>query len=182
MLADESGPEEWISGSDGIDAAVINATYPRAVERRFEGTSDLRCKIQLAGKSRYCFDGESAESPSRPLILYAYKPLGSHKFEHVEAGVFERSITLVFPVGQDSLGGCERDDVCVDKALHQMGAQLLARNCALPGTIARLVASILDVDRTARKFEKLRRCRVDELACLTLDLFLDTFRNLLARE
>lgn len=66
---------------------------------------------------------------------------------------------------------------CVDKALHQMGAQLLVRNCALPGTIARLVASILDVDRSARKFEKLRRCRVDELACLTLDLFLDTFRE-----
>lgn len=187
MLETPTGPEEWIAGSDGVTAAAINCTWQATTERRFEGAADLRCKVQLAGGSVYSYDGEGGAGATDPQVMFVYKPRGCFKDERINAGVHERSITLVFPVSEESLGGCGRDDPSVDRALQLMGANVLARQRAMSRTIGGLTASILDADRSARNFDKLRRLRIDELACLTLDVFLDGFAddeivNITARE
>jgi AraC-like DNA-binding protein len=175
MLENTSGPEEVLVGSDGVTAAAIDCTWKETVNRRFEGVSDLRCRVQLTGNSIYSYDGEDASGTADPQVMFVYKPHGCFKDEHIEAGVHERSITLVFPVSDEGFGGCGRDDPSIDRALHLMGDNVLARQRAMSRTLGDLTASILDADRSARNFEKLRRSRLDELACLTMDLFLDGF-------
>ena len=177
MLETATGPEEVIVGSDGVTAAAINSTWQASTNRRFEGASDLRCKVQLVGNSLYSYDGEAATGASEPQIMYVYKPRGTFKEEHIEAGVHERSITLVFPVSDAGILTCGRDDPSVDKALDLMGPNMLARQRSMSRMVGSLAASIIDADRSARNFEKLRRLRVDELACLTLDSFLEGFAD-----
>lgn len=177
MLDGANGPEEFIAISDGVTAAALNWVWPTRVQRRFEGSYDLRCKVQLAGGSHYSYNGEGPAGDADPRIMFVYKPWGSVKHEHIAAGVHERSITLVFPMSDAGVGGYGRDDPAVDRALRAMGDQVLARERAMSKAIGNLAASILDADRSARSFEKLQRLRMDELACVTLDLFLESFEE-----
>lgn len=178
-LADGAGePFEWISASDGVAAAAIDCVWDHAVHRRIEGQADLRCKVQLEGRSHYSYRGAHAGPSAGPQIMFLYKPAGLIKEEQIEAGVHERSVTLVFPVDQSGVAGCSRADPGVDRAMRLMEAGVVARQGAVSSFIAGVVHSILDSDRGGRNSEKLRRIRVDELACLTLDLFLDSLTEL----
>lgn len=139
--------------------------------------SDLRCKLQLAGCAHYS-TGEGFEMIGAGHELnFLYKPEGALKHEHIDPGVAEKSITFAFPVLDDSFGGYGRDDPIIDKVLQAMSGRVISRRVPMPSTAWSIAASILMLDRQARGFDRIRHARIDELACIALDVFLDSFQH-----
>lgn len=175
LLDGQNELEEWVAASDGVSAALVDARWHRGIERTIEGSSDLRCKIQLAGKAHYEFGGSTETLAADSKLSFLYKPIGARKQEIVEPGTFERSITLVFPVQEDSLAGYSRDDAAVDKVLQSINGDVIMRRFQMLPTTWAIAGAILSCDRDARSFDRLRRSRIDELACIVLDMFLESF-------
>ncbi len=63
----------------------------------------------------------------------------------------------------------------MDRALREVEDRPILRQHKLPVVFGSLATSLLDADRGSRHFEKLRRARVDELACMVLDTFLEQY-------
>ena len=169
--------EEWVSASSGIQAAIVDAVWHDGVDRAIPGVSDLRCKLQLAGSAHYS-TGDSFELVGASHQLnFLYKPEGAVKHEHIDPGTVEKSITFAFPVLDDSFGGYGREDPDVDSVARAMADRLIARRLRMPSTAWSIASSILTLDRKTRGFERIRRARIDELACIALDVFLDSFQH-----
>jgi AraC-like DNA-binding protein len=158
-----------------VQAAVVNSVWHSGIERQIEGSADLRCKLQLAGSADYSFQGANQRFDANTQLTFLYKPTGCVKTETIRPGTFERSITFVFPTLEESLAGYGRDDAAVDMALSSMRSDLMMKQLALAPYAWNVAASVLDADKQARCFQRLRRSRIDELACLCLDHFLDSF-------
>lgn len=155
----------------------MDAVWHDGVDRAIPGVSDLRCKLQLSGSAHYSTgDGFETVGVSHHLN-FLYKPEGAVKREHIDPGTVEKSITFAIPVLDDSFGGYGREDPVVDGAIRSFGSRLMSRRLRMPSTAWGIASSILTLDRTTRGFERIRRARVDELACIALDVFLDSFQD-----
>ncbi|OQW74543.1 MAG: hypothetical protein BVN33_07690 [Proteobacteria bacterium ST_bin13] len=169
--------EEWVNASAGIQAAVVDTVWTDGIDRVIPGASDLRCKLQLTGCAHYSTgDGFELVGPGHDLN-FLYKPEGAVKHEHIDAGTAEKSITFAFPVLYDSFGGYGREDPLVDQVMGAMAGQVISRRVRMPSSAWGIAASILALDRHARGFDRIRRARIDELACIALDVFLDSFQH-----
>lgn len=169
--------EEWVTAAAGIQAAIVNGVWHEGMDRVIPGISDLRCKLQLAGSAQYS-TGDSFETVGVSHQLnFLYKPKGVLKREHIDPGMLEKSITFAFPVLDDSFGGYGREDPVVDDVVRAMRGQVIAKRLRMPSSAWSIASSILTLDRTTRGFERIRRARVDELACIALDVFLGSFQR-----
>jgi AraC-like DNA-binding protein len=175
MLENKVELEEVVAASEGIQAALLDATWETGADRTIEGSSDLRCKLQLAGKAQYCVGNSSETLSADSKLTFLYKPVGAFKRELISPGTFERSITLVFPCLEESLAGYTREDAAVNKVLGSLKGDVVMRRFQTSATTWRIAASILAMDRSSRSFDRLRRSRIDELACIVLDMFLESF-------
>lgn len=175
MLGEHDGPEEWVPASDGIRVAVMDATWHTGMQRTIAGASDLRCKIQLDGQSQLSMGDSTDTLGSDGKLTFLYKPVGCIKREVVVPGVSERSLTFVFPVFKESLAGYTRDDPAVDRVLRSFNSDIMMRRLKTSAPILTKASSLLGLNRSARSFARLRRSKLDELACLVLDLFVESF-------
>lgn len=177
MLGVSDGLEEWVSASDGIHAAMMDATWDNGLKRTIEGAADLRCKIQLDGLAHYTM-GDSIDTVGTDgKLTFLYKPIGSTKHEFIVPGVAERSITFVFPILDDSLAGYGRNDPAVDAVLRALDGDIVMRRPKASAPIWSKAGAVLDLDRSGRCFDRLRRSKLDELACIVLDCFLESFTD-----
>lgn len=174
-MANDGELEEWVDASDGVQAALMDATWQHGIRRTIHGSSDLRCKIQLAGQAHYQVGGSTKTLGADSKLTFLYKPLGCAKQEIIEPGTLDRSITLVFPIAEESLAGIGREDAAVDKVLRSIRGDVVMRRFRMSPATWGIAGAVLATDRMTHCFSRLRRSRIDELACVVLDMFLESF-------
>lgn len=168
---------EYFIRPDQVCGVILDGSSRRRVDHVLVGEDRLTCKVQLAGAGRYQFTNAAAQEIGGERLIIAHQPAGAAKREIIPEGVRERSVIICFPrSGQTGLAGCEAETEEVRAAAAFLSGRTLFRQHAMPRAAAECASAILDGRRSPWNQERYKQAKIDELACLLLDFFLNQFR------
>lgn len=164
-----------ITASDEVYAGYLDGVWKRPLRYKIEGEDLFKCKIQAWGDSRYIYSERLEDIFSGSALLFLNHTRSVKKEESIAEGVRERSLTIVIPVTDESVGGCSRDDPAVDRAARVLQQGFYHQRCEPPAAGLHRVDSFFDGRCPPSVKDKLSRAKLDELTSLLLGVFFEQY-------